>query len=1107
MENRGPLAIAFGFALVATFVFGATAWRTHAYAGATHMGLTTAIIAEYEAHRGDVFSDEEARALTQGSYDEDGAQRFLNHFYDPVTEEGIAGNLSLVTWSDDILEQAHWGVMKGLLRRIGGGGGLPPHKSLFSAENDHTWQRAVYEYAHGDTVRGMYALGHVLHLLQDAAVPAHVRNDAHPNFLGFGDRDPYEHFTRRVSAEAARPHIMGVQARRVGSIHEALRETAVFTQENFLSKDTLFKNYSLPRREGLELERIKSKGDDQYFGVGAQGKIVRIRIWRDKEQKGAPKQEEYFITDENNTIFTENWQVLSRHAAAYSMGVLDLFFEEVARERETERLLAMNKSRNDTQRVINALANVRDMRTRLTSLAASDVYELNERDLAGYFDAAAAYGIHVPAIARNSPLKNEERVREQPAATPEPEVMSGQSIIGTPIADLGGAVPPRPTENTEASQEQHFDEATTREESPMTQEVAPSEAAPEGEGSDSLTATTTVRIIPIPPRTGGATAPRREIILPAAPVVTVPAEDARTFSTTTVDFAGTADVGVTVSLTSGDLSVATGTNASGEWSLPGIFLGEDTTAITLVATDADGNTSETTTIAVTIALATDAPVLTNPQVTTIATSTVTFEGEGIAGNILSAVIGTSTATTTVHANGMWALPTMILREKETELSLRQTDPVTGRTSKTNTLTITVDTTAPTATTLTVLECAYTLRNDGECLVATNTVQLQWEDVHDADHYAVTVDGVHVSTTTATSTAVTLADQATSSIAVAALDRAGNSAISTTVVVEAFSNPVVITEVAWGGTHASAEDEWFELYNRTPYTLSLADVALRRSDMATSAALTGTIGAGDFWYRHAYLIERGREEVTSKTANAIISWDPLPDTGAQLTLVHATGTLDVTLDATPEVEACSGWCAGTNTGKFLSMERKSVDGAGTDSGNWQSNDGYKVTNEYHDANNLYKIFGTVLQESSKNYPEFGYFCDPYTESFIEGGTYSPPVPQEIGKQNCTYMAGLWGSGRRIPPRLRMLGGLYRGSVGSSTQLASHSIGGIQTRQNGNISSNLSAGDALFVAMYKLNSMSSAERRSEGMQFRDYFTGAATATPPHGDFRVLNWVFGG
>ncbi len=53
--------------------------------------------------------------------------------------------------------------------------------------NDFNWQIAVDE---AGTDSGWTALGHVVHLLEDLAVPAHTRNDPHPI------RDPLEHVAK-----------------------------------------------------------------------------------------------------------------------------------------------------------------------------------------------------------------------------------------------------------------------------------------------------------------------------------------------------------------------------------------------------------------------------------------------------------------------------------------------------------------------------------------------------------------------------------------------------------------------------------------------------------------------------------------------------------------------------------------------------------------------------------------------------------------------------------------------------------------------------------------------------------------------------------------------
>ncbi len=55
---------------------------------------------------------------------------------------------------------------------------------LFSDPDDYTFDRAVFEYVHGDKKRALEAVGHIMHLVQDMTSTPHTRDDAHPNLQG-----------------------------------------------------------------------------------------------------------------------------------------------------------------------------------------------------------------------------------------------------------------------------------------------------------------------------------------------------------------------------------------------------------------------------------------------------------------------------------------------------------------------------------------------------------------------------------------------------------------------------------------------------------------------------------------------------------------------------------------------------------------------------------------------------------------------------------------------------------------------------------------------------------------------------------------------------------
>tara|TARA_B100000745_G_scaffold279533_1_gene211087 strand:+ start:1914 stop:5174 length:3261 start_codon:yes stop_codon:yes gene_type:complete len=1056
--------------------------QVEAYAVSPHGKITEAIINAYESTRNDTFSQAEEMAMITGSRDEDKAMRYLNHFHDPTTGTGVLKYESSASWVSSIVEQANWGLGKY------GTSGLKKNAPLFSGEKDYTWERAVYEYVYGEPERGAEALGHVLHLIQDATVPAHVRNDMHPYQWGVGDKDDYEEFTKK-NLTAALSNAGSISAKRFSSIQDAIRRTARFTQENFMSSDTLFEGYSLPSRDSLQLEVAEGEGKGQYFGVGSQGKVVRI--FRDRDKDNDEVIEAYFITDKNNKILTENWEVLSQHAISSGVGVLDLFFREVEQEKRTGRLQAMNKSRNETDRFVKALAFTRDSKARLTSLAAADIYELNKEEMDGYFDAAAAYGINVPAIARESALKEKTPRREtQPAnvitsiqqlptrtvqQTSQPTQVSPPPVVLPPERVAQVTTIPTPT---------IVPEPVLVPAPVISPAPTPSNPSPFSPGGYAYGG-------------GGVSA---DTEAPDAPVITTDLSEV--FATTMPHIAGTAEAGATITLayaSSTESTVAT----EGTWEFSSTAYAEGTTAILLTATDDSGNVSSATDAVVRVAIVPDVPILTSPTTTNLATTTVTFMGTADDGNILTGVIGTTTATTTI-VNGLWSLGPFVLNEGDTAVSFKQTDD-DGDTSSSYASTFTVDTTAPSASVVQIVECAYTLRTDGGCLLADTDATVSWSAIADAAYYGITVGGVEGATTTTTTTAITLTDNATSTVAVIAYDSVGNTSTSSAVTVEVITSPIVISEIAWGGTVANEDDEWLELYNRTNYELDVSNITITDSDGGTSIPLSGTIATDPvYWNYRTYIIERGDGSATTRPEDLAYTFDTLSNNGEELVMMLATSTISVVLDRTPAVSTCAGWCAGDDSDRRRSMERIDVDASGALASNWRTHDGYSYT-IYKDSGSNY-IFGTPWMENSAGFPSFGYYCAPYTTPFEEGGTYSPTVPAKMEIKNCTYLSGGY-SKMSIPTRIksRGYGGLYKGSVGNSTRINFHMLGGINSAQNGDINDSLENGDNMFTVLWRTHPVpSSSQYTIYYNEMNDYLTGASTTTPST-DYEIINWIY--
>lgn len=138
--------------------------------------------------------------------------------------------------------------------------------------------------------------------------------------------------------------------------------------------------------------------------------------------------------------------------------------------------------------------------------------------------------------------------------------------------------------------------------------------------------------------------------------------------------------------------------------------------------------------------------------------------------------------------------------------------------------------------------------------------------------------------------------------------------------------VVISEIGWGGTTASANDEWLELYNNTNASISLANWSL--SDGGdVEITLVGIIPAGGF-----FLLERTDDTTISDLPADQIYTGGLSNSGESLTLRDNNGTIIDTANGNG-----GGWPAGSGSPDYFSMER--VDPAGADSdSNWANNNG-------------------------------------------------------------------------------------------------------------------------------------------------------------------------
>ncbi|MBI2640437.1 MAG: lamin tail domain-containing protein, partial [Candidatus Sungbacteria bacterium] len=275
-------------------------------------------------------SDDNAEHIIQGSMDEDSGTRWMQHFYDPVYNRGLVLGkqwMNSKEWAQNTKAQ--------------GGNASALAGLYFGSPEDYSWDRAIYDYAWGNQKRGFEALGHTLHLLEDAAVPDHTRNDPHPPYLNLGS--PYEDWTKRFDRQSFK-FTPGDKPILLGDLGSYFNTLANYSNNNFFSKDTILSQvYSAPRVAYFQKEKL-SNGLIYSFAYSTNNhKLFRSDKeleWRDTIE---PKENKLYLQDHDNLILSDYWSLLSKQAVLHGAGAVKLFFDEVEKEKQTKTLYEKNR--------------------------------------------------------------------------------------------------------------------------------------------------------------------------------------------------------------------------------------------------------------------------------------------------------------------------------------------------------------------------------------------------------------------------------------------------------------------------------------------------------------------------------------------------------------------------------------------------------------------------------------------------------------------------------------------------------------------------------------------------------------------------------------------
>lgn len=156
---------------------------------------------------------------------------------------------------------------------------------------------------------------------------------------------------------------------------------------------------------------------------------------------------------------------------------------------------------------------------------------------------------------------------------------------------------------------------------------------------------------------------------------------------------------------------------------------------------------------------------------------------------------------------------------------------------------------------------------------------------------------------------------------------------------ASASDVVINEIAWMGTEASATDEWLELHNTTDHPIDIEGWSIYGADTAATLDFSAADGhATCIIPAHGYLLYANhQDDVTDQAGTGIVDvWDAtigMNNTSpGRLILYDGMGTVIDVVNAETD-----DWFAGEAAPRHLTMERVEPLAPGDAVENWRSND--------------------------------------------------------------------------------------------------------------------------------------------------------------------------
>ncbi len=280
-----------------------------------HPSLSLAAVELYNSQASRAISAEQSRLIIAGSIAEDADPRYLNHFYDPTTGQGLSDGAFTG------LPAKAWAIKQD------------------SATGDYSEEAILKNYRSGNLNRAYQGIGHQLHLIQDMAVPAHVRNDAHPG------GDPYEAWAEQYGqVNQARLKFIDV-----ADLNSAFDSLAGYTNSNFFSKDSI----NINNLDNYSYFIKLVDGKNRLYFLNNIGNKSYILFYSKNPDSINP----IFQIDDDLNLFIDYWNMLYPQAVGYSAGVID-YFEKKFRAVDQEEKAISNLSwwRNLSNQLTSAVS-------------------------------------------------------------------------------------------------------------------------------------------------------------------------------------------------------------------------------------------------------------------------------------------------------------------------------------------------------------------------------------------------------------------------------------------------------------------------------------------------------------------------------------------------------------------------------------------------------------------------------------------------------------------------------------------------------------------------------------------------------------------------------